>query len=64
MKRPLTMPEEAQFRNITRADLVLTVNTGCMNRYKFDAAESPHESERRMGLLTAHRIERAQHTYH
>ena len=28
MKKPLTMPEEAQPRNITRADLVLTEGFG------------------------------------
>jgi hypothetical protein len=28
MKRPLTMPEEAQPRNITRADLVMTEGFG------------------------------------
>ena len=28
MKKPLTMPEEAQSRNITRADLVLTEGFG------------------------------------
>ena len=28
MKRPLTMPEEAQPRNITRADLVMTEGCG------------------------------------